>query len=146
MIEVRFDIGGFVRWLNTAREHVRINAKQTLGQGVALGVAHAKATTKFKDRTGELRKSIDRVPHGEWGWKLRATAKHARYVESGTKAHEIVARRRRALRFIWHGELTFRKRVWHPGTKPTNFMDEAATVAARFLDYQMEEALRRALR
>lgn len=146
MIEAHIDFTEFVRWLHTARSQIRVSAKQTLGQGVALGVAHARATTKFKDRTGELRKSIDRVPNGEWGWKLRATAKHAVFVERGTKPHRIEARNARALRFVQHGAIRFRRSVMHPGTKPTHFLDEAATVAARFLDYRMEPNIANALR
>ena len=146
MISVHIDAREFYRWLHNARDQLRVNAKQTFGQGVALGVAHARATTKFKDQTGALRKSIDRVPHGEWGWKLRATAPHAVFVEKGTKPHRIEARNARALRYVQHGQIRFSRSVQHPGTKPTHFLDDAATVVTQFLDHRMEEAARRALR
>jgi len=146
VIEVKVDTSAFVRWLRRANEQVRIAAKQTLGQGVALGVAHAKATTKFKDRTTALRKSIGREPRGEWGWRLVAGAPHARFVESGTKPHVIEARRARALRFVWHGELRFARRVNHPGTKPTHFMRDAAAEVERFLDARMGQHITNALR
>jgi len=145
MIEVRFDASAFITWLRRAGAQAEINARQTLGQGIALALAHAKATQAFKDRTGELRSSITRGQKSTWSHFIRAGAKHAAYVEYGTKPHRIEARGR-ALRFIQHGELRFRRHVNHPGTKPTHFMDEAATVGARFLDWKMEEAIARAFR
>ena len=145
MIEIRFDASEFARWLRAAGEQAQANARQTLGQGVALAVAHAKATDKFQDRTGELRRSIMRGQKGPWVHFLKATAPHAAYVEYGTKPHRIEAKGR-ALRFVQHGEIRFRRHVNHPGTKPTHFLDEAATVGARFLDWRMEDAIARAFR
>lgn len=145
MIEVHFDATAFVRWLRAAGEQAQINARQTLGQGVALALAHAKATDKFKDRTGALRASITRGQKSTWVHFIKATAPHATYVEEGTRPHRIQARGR-ALRFVQHGELRFRRHVNHPGTKATHFMDEAATVGARFLDFRMEEEIARAFR
>lgn len=146
MIEIRFDASAFVAWLRRAGEQAQINARQTLGQGVALALAHAKATQSFHDRTGELRRSITRGQRGTWQHFIRAGAKHAAYVEYGTKPHRIEARHRKALRYVQHGDIRFRRGVNHPGTKPRHFMDDAATVGARFLDWRMEDAIARAFR
>lgn len=146
---VKIDFSHFVRWLRRAGEEAEANARQVLGQGVALALAHARATTKFKDRSGDLRRSIVRGQKSTWHHFIKAggrTAPHAHFVEYGTKPHPIEVRRRRALRFVQHGEIRFRRRVQHPGTKATHFMDEAATVGARFLDWRMEDAIARAFR
>lgn len=146
-IEVRLDVDAFVRSLHDAEDKVKFTAKQTLGQAVAYGVEFAKATTKFKDRKGALRKSIGRVPKGEWGWKLRATAKHARYIESGTKdSPKRIVAGGRALRFVWHGTVFFRKSVKHKGIKPTHFLRDAAQEVERVIDERMERNIANALR
>lgn len=53
-------------------------------------------------------------------------ARLAKWIISGTRAHPIVARRAKALRFMWKGKLRFFKSVWHPGTKPNDFIRKGA--------------------
>lgn len=144
--EIRFDASGFRTWLRRASDMMQANARQALGQGVALALAHAKATQKFKDRTGALRRSITRGQKSTWSHFIKASAPYAHYVEYGTKPHPIEVRRRQALRFVQSGAVRFARRVNHPGTKPTHFMDEAATEGARYLDWRMEDAIARAFR
>lgn len=146
MFEIHLDTTALVSWLREAGRMAEANARQTLGQGVALALAHAKATQSFKDRTGDLRKSITRGQKSTWVHFLKATAPHAKYVEDGTKPHRIEAKRRGSLRYVHHGAIRFRRGVNHPGTKPRHFMDDAATVGARFLDWRMEDAIARAFR
>lgn len=145
MFEVRLDASAFIAWLRRASEDAEANARQTLGQGVALALAHAQATQKFKDRTGELRKSLTRGQKSTWVHFIKASAKHALWVEEDTKPHRIEAKGR-ALRFVQAGAIRFAHGVNHPGTKGKHFMDDAATVGARFLDWKMEEAIARAFR
>ena len=146
MSDIVIDTSGFLRWFHRAAEESVSNVRQTFGQGVSLAHAHARATSKFKDRTGELRRSITRGQKSTWVHFLKATAKHALFVEEDTKAHRIEPRKGRVLRFMQHGALRFSRGVNHPGTKGKHFMDEAATVGARFLDYRMEDAIARAFR
>ena len=49
----------------------------------------------------------------------------------GSVAHEIRARRRKALRFVVAGRVVFRQRVWHPGTTGTQFLTKALPFGAR---------------
>lgn len=143
------DTSAFRSWFHRASEEAISNVRQTFGQGVGLALAHARATTKFKDGpNATLRKSITRGQKSTWVHFLKATAKHAKYVEEGTKDSTkgpIVAHGR-ALRFRFHGVLMFRKSVKHKGLKARHFMDDAATVGARFLDYRMDDAITRAFR
>ena len=47
------------------------------------------------------------------------------YVHQGTRPHEILPVRAKALRFRVggiHGSFVFARRVWHPGTKPNPFV------------------------
>ena len=50
----------------------------------------------------------------------------AKWIIQGTRAHAIVARRANALRFVWKGKLRFFTSVWHPGTKPNDFIRKGA--------------------
>lgn len=68
-----------------------------------------------------------RVEEGPRGLRGVVTNNHPAvfYVLEGTPAHEIRARRAKALRFEAGGQILFRKRVWHPGTRANNFLARA---------------------
>lgn len=126
------------------------SVRQVLGQLAALAAAHARATTTFKDRTGSLRKSIVRGEKGTWAQFVKAGGKdapYAQWIEAGSRAHEIKARRARFLRFEQNGQVVFRKRVFHPGTKPARFMqsarDTAEGVANQYLEAGINAAINR---
>lgn len=113
---------------------------------IAATVEEAKATTLWKDRSGDTRRSI----HGEvFRTSGTVTAGGAsRWLEDGTVPHLIVARNAKALCFVTNGGVVFRKWVHHPGTKPTHFMERAARRGEQALDYGVSyyvgEAIRRA--
>lgn len=126
------------------------SVRQVLGQLAALAVAHAKSTTTFKDRTGSLRNSITRQEKGTWAQFVKAGGKdapYAQWIEAGSRAHEIKARRAKFLRFEQNGQVVFRKRVFHPGTKPARFMqsarDAAESVATQYLETGINAAINR---
>ena len=50
--------------------------------------------------------------------------------EFGTPPHEIRARRRKSLRFVMNGQVVFRTRVMHPGTRGTHFLTRSLILAA----------------
>lgn len=147
-VVVRIDTGDFRRWLREAGEQAKENARRELRKGVDAALDYAKSTTSFKDRTGELRRSIIHVHKSEWVHYLKASAKHAAFVEYGTNDSTkgpIVAGGC-ALRFVFHGTLMFRKSVKHKGMKARNFMQAAADVGEKYFDYYMEDAIARAFR
>jgi len=123
--------------------------RQILGQLAAFAQQHAKATTAFKDRSGRLRASIRRGQKGPWALFVAAggrQARYAQYIESGSKPHEIKARRAKLLRFEQNGTVVFRKRVYHPGTKPARFMssarDAAEAAATQFVESGLSAAMK----
>lgn len=87
------------------------------------------ARSRVNVRSGELRDSIGHTPARAVGTQARtevfARAKHAIYVELGSRPHEIRPRRAKALRFTIGTRVVFAKRVWHPGTAPTRFLSGA---------------------
>lgn len=126
------------------------SVRQVLGQLAALAAAHARATTTFKDKTGALRKSIRRDFKGQWSHFVKVGGKdapYAQWIEAGSRAHEIKARRARFLRFEQGGQVVFRKRVFHPGTKAARFMqsarDTAEGVATQHLETNINAAINR---
>jgi hypothetical protein len=55
----------------------------------------------------------------------RGLTDYVMFEHDGTPPHSIRARRRKTLRFIWHGRVVFYKRVRHPGTKGSRFLSRA---------------------
>lgn len=134
----------------TAKDVGRVQAdvlaavRQVLGQLAALAAGHARATSSFVDRTGNLRNSIERGQRATWAHFVRAggrKAPYALFIESGSKPHEIKARRKKFLRFEQGGRVVFRKRVFHPGTKPARFMQSARNVAEAMASQYIESGL-----
>lgn len=160
MIDLHIDVAGFVAWLRQAESEMQANAKQALGQSVALALRNARATQAFKDHTGALRRSIVRGERGAFSQFIKASAKHALYVEEDTKAHEIRPKRtgtvssRRAggkampplLKFRIAGHWISKAFVKHPGTTGTHFLERAAHAAADPFVSMLERAAAAAFR
>jgi hypothetical protein len=138
------------RDLNTLESDLLAAVRQALGQAAALAAEHERATNAFKDRTGRLRGSIKRGERGPWAQFVSVggrAAPHALWIDSGSRAHEITPRRRKTLRFVQNGRVRFVKRVYHPGTKATRFVQSARDVAegaaAKFMTSGIESVIRR---
>lgn len=103
------------------------NAARVAPRAAALeGWKSARNTTKFQNRTGKLWGSITfDTDETAFRSSVRAGAKHASFVESGTPRHMIAGNL--TLRFAWKGVVVFRRYVMHPGTKPTYFMATAGS-------------------
>ena len=65
----------------------------------------------------------------------------ALWQDAGTRAHEILPRNVRMLRFKVNGATVFRRRVYHPGTKAVHFMRAGAVVGERILLNQLRRLL-----
>lgn len=53
------------------------------------------------------------------------TLPHGIYLHTGTRPHQIVPKRKKALRFVRNGSFIFAKRVHHPGTKGDEYIYHA---------------------
>lgn len=89
---------------------------------------HVSSTSRFVHRTGAvksgMRRKFIRLKSGA-RLEISNRVRHATFLERGTRPHPIVAKRGRALRFMVGGQVFFRRRVFHPGTKPTFFLRDA---------------------
>lgn len=108
------------------------------------GAENARTVGKFKDQTGNLRRGIQGRGTGAGEGEIVAPADYASHVESGTKAHEIVATRAPLLRWVSDGAVHYAKRVWHPGTRGTPFMGPAYLKAEALLRAKAEVLTHRA--
>lgn len=95
------------------------------------------ARMRIRRRTGKALSSIRKNPGtmatGQYV-DLLAGGRGIGYIgveHYGSKAHEIVPKRRKALRYPGPGGTPiFRRRVWHPGTTGTFFLTRAFPLAA----------------
>lgn len=60
---------------------------------------------------------------------VRGLTPYLGYHMDGTGPHIIRARRRKALRFVWRGEVAFFRSVRHPGTRANPFLVKALDAA-----------------
>jgi hypothetical protein len=135
-----------------ARLHDRI--LDGLGRGLSRTASFAaqvaRSTRAFRDRTGHARGSVHHGVRGSFFHFIQAGGRDAPYVkwlEEGTDAHVILPRKAAALRFIQAGRFRFAKRVNHPGTRPTHFMqnarDQAESAAHRFFEAELNAVILR---
>ena len=80
---------------------------------------------KAPERTGRLKQSIRKIVKPSRA-VIGPTVPYAIYVEYGTRPHEILPVRAKALRFEVDGKVVFAARVHHPGTRPQPFIRETA--------------------
>lgn len=111
-------------------------AHTALRMAIEVAEADAKRTTLWKDRTNKTRDSIKATIGPERGKVTARGASH--FLEYGTRAHEIAARRVQFLRFMVNGQTVFRRRVHHPGTSKRPFMHEARERAEIVAAYETD--------
>ena len=78
---------------------------------------------------GNITVQIRRGPGGDFQGVINSRHPASLYVLGGTRPHVIRPVRARALRFTVGGRTVHAKVVFHPGTKPNNFLAEALRAA-----------------
>lgn len=127
-----------LRAIKNLPQHTQQALKHTAQYAAIL----ARTSRLYKSHTYGLQKSITGSLVSPTHSQTKAAAKYAGYVENGTRAHFIFPKRRGGmLRFMWHGKLTFREWVFHPGTKSRPFMAEAAKKATPLFERLCKEAV-----
>ncbi len=135
---------------------VRANLRM-LEEGAQFGADHAEQHIQkfplFKRRTGTLQDNTKaRVVRIRGGRLIRIQSKgkankYASVIDTGSKAHVILPRRKKFLAFIGRdGHMVFARKVNHPGTRPYKYGWRAAystyRVLGRFLDSEMARIAR----
>jgi hypothetical protein len=85
-------------------------------------------------RHGRLAGSWELDQVGDLDYRIRSAVEYAAAVNEGTKPHDIVPVRGKALRFVIGDQVIFARRVRHPGTPPNPYIDRAISRTERRLD------------
>lgn len=80
---------------------------------------------RFKNQTGNLRRSIQKQIKRPASAVIFTDEKYAPYVEEGTRPHVITPKNKKFLAFKSGGRMVFAKKVNHPGSKPYPFFRPA---------------------
>ncbi len=99
-------------------------AQESLTAGALAAQLSARATihATTQRRTGDAEDNWGTAWVGPYSLRLRSGSDHTGFIESGTRAHLITARRATFLRFQVGGTTMFRRSVNHPGTRARPFM------------------------
>lgn len=135
------DASDCLRSLEHARNAIHASAQQAVRDAGVAAYSSARTTTLFRDRTGELRGSLDLLDRGAFKMRLTTRAPHALFIEGGTRPHIIEARNAQFLRFEVGGVVHFRRRVKHPGTQPRPFMANARMAGGQALKVSIADRL-----
>lgn len=119
-------------------------------EAAPLGQSMLRSHAPF--RTGALRQDIRYRQETTPGLHLivyYATVPQAGYVIKGTRAHQIVPRNAKALRWLGPGGLggaRFARRVNHPGTKPNPFPEKAIKPIGNAISQMFARAVQESMR
>lgn len=102
--------------------------------------AEALLSERAPRRTGRMIESVGSVVHGRTAI-VGLRAHYARFLELGTRPHEIRPRRAKALRFPLGGRIVFASRVEHPGIRPRRFVRAVAEELVERMGSIFEEAM-----
>jgi hypothetical protein len=136
------------KWQSTVRV-INDGATNAVIAAAKAGVQEAKRSATWTDRTGDARRTITTKmgtrAFGTTHVDMVAPLHYHRYLDAGTKPHEILPVRARFLRFeARDGSIVFARRVWHPGTKGDGFAGKMYLKAERVLRAEMEAVMARA--
>lgn len=114
------------------------------------GAEEGKRAATWKDRTGAARRTITatmaKKAFHEVHADIVAPLHYHRYLDAGTRPHEILPVRAKMLRFVAKdGTLVFARRVRHPGTKGDGFAGKMYIKTQRVLRAELEAQIAKAL-
>lgn len=130
-----------------------VACRTAVTRALDVGLKRARNDHAWSHRTYATRDSfrsafrfLNRGARGEYGPDGSPGGENAVRLATGTKPHEIAAKSARFLRFESRGETVFRRRVWHPGTQPDPYLEQAARAAGEELRAAFEAELARIFR
>lgn len=124
-ISLAVDTDALVRAFESAPAKTRQMVRRQVEMAVRDIREEARDNHRFITRSGAAEKSILSEASENEGsvWLGSAVAV---YQHEGTRAHDIVPRNKKVLRFVKNREFIFAKRVHHPGIKADPYLYDAA--------------------
>ncbi len=125
IINLTVDTRALVRAFESAPAKTRQMVQKQVKMAVRDIREEARDNHRFISRGGATEKSIESEASGNKGRVYLGSAV-AVYQHEGTKAHLIVPRNKKVLRFAGDKHFVFTKRVQHPGIKQDQYLYRAA--------------------
>jgi hypothetical protein len=121
--------------------------RESIARAVTAGAEEARTNHRFQSRTGSTVAGIQgygvAATQAEVVGVVESTADTSVFLNDGTRAHEIVPRNAKALRFETDGQVVFAAHAQHPGTAPDPFFDHAVERAEEVFLGELDAALDR---
>ena len=139
-VEITRNFDKLVRAFEAAPDQTRDMVRRQVKMAVRDVREYARDHHRFVTRSGMTEKSIMSLAKDNQG-TVMLTNNIARWQHEGTKAHLIVPRSKKVLRFAINKEFVFSKRVRHPGIKADPFLYKAADVMQPTIEARFKTAL-----
>ena len=131
---------------DTARELVARLAHEVHEGSVRGAAKHSRTGTMENNIAMRVQGLKGRVWIENTGMMTDAGVNYGVFVHFGTQPHDIRPKRRKALRWVGHGDVfRFAKSVRHPGYRGDPFMYDALDAAARTIKKLGEESFNEAI-
>lgn len=139
-VEISHEFDKLVRAFEAAPVQTRDMVRRQVKMAVRDVREYARDHHRFVTRSGMTEKSImSEVKENQGAVYLGSST--AVFQHEGTKAHLIVPRSKRVLRFAINKSFVFSKRVRHPGIKADHFLYTAADVMQPTIEARFKAAL-----
>lgn len=140
MVRISLEAAGLKRNLSKAPEGIRKKLREVMAISVRDVQERARRTHKFISRTGQAEGSIHTTIEGNGEHVVGAVftaLPHAVYLHRGTRAHDILPRSKKALRWSGGNRFIFAKRSHVAGIKADPFIfnafnKEKSAIISRF--------------
>ena len=138
MVEVTVKVTGLEKAIASAEGFPGAadnNMDVVMGQAANMGMTWMYPDTPVGNTYG-LRNSLFSRQIDKMSMEIGSNSLIGVFVHQGTKPHEILPVRAKALRFRvggMHGRFIFARRVWHPGTKPNPFVKRTVDRLVTFI-------------
>ena len=139
-VEITRDFDKLVRAFEAAPVQTRDMVRRQVKMAVRDIREYARDHHRFVTRSGMTEKSIMSETNENQGTVYLGSST-AVFQHEGTKAHLIVPRSKKVLRFAVNKEFVFSKRVRHPGIKADPFLYKAADVMQPTIEARFKAAL-----
>ena len=147
-ITIKTDFDKLARAFEKAPQATRDMVRKQLKEA-AEGIKYrASAEHRYKRQSGELERKgiVTRVEDNIAVIALSPRVPYGVYVHEGTKPHVISAVKKKLLRWTDGNRWFSKKQVMHPGTKPDQFLYNAADKEAPLIQSRFENALEKVIR
>lgn len=147
-LTIKTDFDKLVRAFEKAPEKTRRMVRVEL-KAAAEGIKDRASTEhRYKRKSGTLERDglVARVEDNVAIIALNPRVPYGVYVHEGTKPHIILPSRKRVLRWSDGNQYFFAKKVNHPGTKPDQFLYNAANKERPLIESRFNNALAKLVR